>query len=121
MEMTGIPPHTVLLNQVENLRSVIKDLRGQLNADFKETLSDELDAREVGGSGFAQSKENLSKLDELLERRGLKNDDYEFNTERDSSRNNVEDYHNNPIEEEGVVFVPYDDATTPQTRELISR
>ena len=61
--ITGIPPDIVLLNEIERLKMMMADLKvdleesfesktNSLRADFKETLTQELDGRGVGGSGF---------------------------------------------------------------------
>ena len=55
----------------EEMKKMIADLGGSIESTFRETLSDELDRREYGGTGYAQSKEimdKLSKLESLLEK-----------------------------------------------------
>ena len=55
----------------EEMKKMIADLGGSIESTFRETLSDELDRREYGGTGYAQLKEimdKLSKLESLLEK-----------------------------------------------------
>ena len=51
---------------MEDMKVIIYDLKSLLETSFKKTLVSELDAREVGGSAYAQSKDIMKKLDTLL-------------------------------------------------------
>ena len=64
--ITGIPPHTTLLAEMENLRAIIAGLQATLKNDLRDILKTELDTREVGGSGFVQSNLILSKIDDMM-------------------------------------------------------
>ena len=64
--ITRITPHTLLLAETESLRSIIEAFKISLNSDIRNTLREELDAREVGGPGFVQSNIILSNIDQLL-------------------------------------------------------
>ena len=43
-------------------------LKAELKASFESTLVEQLDQREVGGSGFVRGNEIADKLDTLLEK-----------------------------------------------------
>jgi hypothetical protein len=65
-EITGIPPHTILLSEITQLKGMVTVLRAQIRGDLQDVLGDELDKREIGGAGFVQSEKILGKIDELL-------------------------------------------------------
>ena len=65
-EITGIPPDIVLLAEMEALQLKMQDLKDELKSSFKSVLIDQLDQREVGGSGFARGNEILKKVEALL-------------------------------------------------------
>ena len=65
-EMTGIPADVLLMAKTEDMKFITYDLKYLLETSFKTTLASELDAREVGGSVYAQSKDIMKKLDTLL-------------------------------------------------------
>ena len=52
--------------KMEDMKVIISDLKYSLETSFKTTLVSELDAREVRGSAYAQSKDIMTKLDNLL-------------------------------------------------------
>ena len=52
--------------EIEKLNSTIASLKDDIESLIKNTLREELDAREIGGPGFAQSRDIMGKLDELL-------------------------------------------------------
>ena len=61
--ITGLPPDIVLLAKVEAMKLEVTALKDQLEASFRETLINQLDQREVGGSSFARGTEIVEKLD----------------------------------------------------------
>ena len=65
-EITGIPPDIVLLAEMEALQLKMQDLKDDLKSSFKLMLVEQLDQREVGGSGFARGNEILEKVEALL-------------------------------------------------------
>jgi hypothetical protein len=67
-EITGIPPDIVLLAEMEALQLQMRELKDELKSSFKSTLIEQLDEREVGGSGFARGNEILEKVEALLEK-----------------------------------------------------
>ena len=52
--------------KMEDMKVITYDLKSLLEKSFKTTLARDLDAREVGGSVYAQSKYIMTKLDTLL-------------------------------------------------------
>ena len=56
-EMTGIPADVILMAKMEDMKVIISYLKSSLETSFKKTFSSENDAREVGGSAYAQSKD----------------------------------------------------------------
>ena len=62
--ITDIPPHTTLLAKIEILKCIIKDFKVFFTRDMKKVLKDNLDDREISGTGFVQENLILSKLDE---------------------------------------------------------
>ena len=56
----------IFMSKMEDMKVIISDLKYLLETSFKTTLASELDAREVGGSVYAQSKDVMTKLDTLL-------------------------------------------------------
>ena len=67
-EITGIPPHTSLLAQIERLKITVENLQNSIGTDLKNVLVSELDSREIGGAGLAQGSLILSKLDLIIEK-----------------------------------------------------
>ena len=55
--MTGIPADVISMANMEDMNVIISDLKSLLVTSFKTTLASKLDAREVGGSTYAQSKD----------------------------------------------------------------
>ena len=51
---------------MKDMKFIIYDFKSSLETIFKTTLASDLDAREVGGSAYAQSKYIMTKLDTLL-------------------------------------------------------
>ena len=64
--MTVIRADVLLMSKMEDMKVVFSDLKSLLKTSFKTTLASSLDAREVGGSTYAQSKDSMTKLDTLL-------------------------------------------------------
>ena len=64
--MTGIPADLMLMAKMEYMKVINSDLKSLLETSFKTTLASELNARELGGSAYAQSKYIMKKLDTLL-------------------------------------------------------
>ena len=58
----------MLLAELESMQQQMVKLMAELKASFKLTLVEQLDQREVGGSGFARGNEIADKLDTLLEK-----------------------------------------------------
>ena len=48
---TGVPPHVMIMVDMEELETVLKDQRKQISADFW----DELNKRHIGGDAFEAS------------------------------------------------------------------
>ena len=79
-DITGLPPDIMLMNEVEGLKEEIHSLKEEIHSledekggwleehhtKFHASLTTELDARAVGGTGYAKCAEILSKLDALL-------------------------------------------------------
>ena len=65
-EMTGIPYDVLLMAKMEDVKVIISDLISSLETSFKTTLASDLEARELGGSAYVQSKYIMTKLDNLL-------------------------------------------------------
>ena len=63
---SGIPPHSTLLSEIEELKSLMKVLEANLKEDFKNMLDNELNKREIGGTGFQHSYALLEKIEKLL-------------------------------------------------------
>ena len=66
LEMTGIPADVLLMDNMEDTKIIISDLKSLLKTSFNTRLASELDAREVGSFAYAQSKDIITKLDNLL-------------------------------------------------------
>ena len=64
--MTGIPADMLLMAKMEDMKVIIPDLKSSLETSFKTTLDSDIDAREVGGYPYAQSKYIMTKLNTLL-------------------------------------------------------
>ena len=56
----------LLMANMKDMRVIIYYLKYSLATSFKTTLASEINAREVGGSAYAQSKNIMTKLDTLL-------------------------------------------------------
>ena len=67
-EITGIPPDIMLLTKMESLQWKMQDLSDELKLSFESTLVEQLDQRQVGGSGFVRGNEILEKVEALLEK-----------------------------------------------------
>ena len=67
-EMTGIPADVLLMAKMEDMKVIISDLKCLLKTSLKTTLAREHDAREVGGSVYAQSKDIMTNFNTLLMR-----------------------------------------------------
>ena len=65
-EMTGIPADVLFMASMEDVKVIISYLKYLLETSFKTTFSSEIDAREVGGFAYPQSKDIRTKLDTLL-------------------------------------------------------
>ena len=65
-EMTGIPSDVLLMAKMEDMKVIISGLKSLLETSFKKILDRYLDARELGGYAYAQSKDIMTKLDTLL-------------------------------------------------------
>ena len=66
MDITGIPPHTTLIYEIESLQCIIQYFKVSITRDIKGLLKDNIDAREIVGMGFVQAKLIFSKLDEII-------------------------------------------------------
>ena len=64
-QITGLPPDVVLLAEIETMKRDMAELKAELKASFELTLVDQLNMRDVGGSGFARGNEIVSKLEKL--------------------------------------------------------
>ena len=62
----GIPPEIMLLAEMESMKKEILELKSSLPDSFRETSKKELDDRQVGGAGYVQSTEIITKLDRVL-------------------------------------------------------
>ena len=51
---------------MEDMKVIIYDLKSLLETSFKTIFSSDIDAREVGGSAYAQSKDIMTKLNTLM-------------------------------------------------------
>ena len=60
---TGVPPHVMILVEMEDLKNVLKDQRKQISAD----LRDELNIRYIGRDAFEASGilEEVTKVHEI--------------------------------------------------------
>ena len=52
MDITGIPPHTILLVEIESLKCIIEYFKLYVTREIKGLLKDELNAREIDGKSF---------------------------------------------------------------------
>ena len=59
---TGVPPHVMIMVEMEDLKNVLKDQRKHISADFR----DELNKRHIGGDAFEASGivEEVTKVHE---------------------------------------------------------
>ena len=53
---------------MESLQRKMQELNDELKLRFESTLVEQIDHREVGGSGFARANENLEKAEALLDK-----------------------------------------------------
>ena len=58
-EITGLPPDIVLLAEIESMKRDMAKFKADLKSSFEETLIDQLDQRQVGGSGFTRGNKIL--------------------------------------------------------------
>jgi len=65
---TGIPADIMIMAEFESLKEKMKEMSCDIQKGFESTLTRELDSRGVGGPGYQQSNEILTKLDTLLHR-----------------------------------------------------
>ena len=63
MGITGIPPHTTLVDETESLKCIIGYFKVSVTRYMKGGLKDELSAREISGPVFVQANLFFSKLD----------------------------------------------------------
>ena len=66
MEITGIPPHTTLVAQIEIIKCIIEYFKLSFTRDMKGLLKDTINARDIGGPVLVQKHLILSKLDEII-------------------------------------------------------
>ena len=64
--MTVIRDDVLLMSKMEDMKVIIYYLKSLLETSFSTTLSSDIDAREVGVSAYAQSKDIMTDLDNLL-------------------------------------------------------
>ena len=55
MDISGIPPHTTLLAKIESLKCIIECFKVSVNRGMNGLLKDEINARDIGGTGFVQA------------------------------------------------------------------
>ena len=67
-EITGLPPAITLLAAFESLQQQIPELKAELKASFESTLIEQLNQRDVGGSGFARANEIAEKLNAIIDK-----------------------------------------------------
>ena len=65
-EITGIPADVLVIAKMEDMKVIMSDLKSLLETSFKTTLASKLDAKQVGGSAYDQSKYIMTKLYTLL-------------------------------------------------------
>lgn len=65
-EITGLPPDITLLAALESMQQQMTELKAELKASFESTLIEQLNQRDVGGSGFARGNEIAEKLNAIL-------------------------------------------------------
>jgi hypothetical protein len=120
IEITGIPPHTTLLAKIEGLRNMVSGIGASVTSEMKGALRDELDARKVGDSAFAQSSLILSKLDLLIS----KGEDTMMRCRLENESASIGEVIGNEISfvvEEDVEGVDTDNFLSAQMREKIIR
>ena len=61
-QITGLPLDIVLLAEIKLVKRDMAELKADLESSFELTLVEQLDNREVGGSGFAHGNKIVSKL-----------------------------------------------------------
>ena len=66
MDITGIPPQTTLLAEIESLKCFIEYFKVSITRDMNVLLKDYLGVREIGGTGFVHINIILSKLDGII-------------------------------------------------------
>ena len=52
MDITGIPPHTTLLAEIESFKCIIEDFKLSVTRDIKVFLKYGIDSRDICGPGF---------------------------------------------------------------------
>ena len=65
--ITSTSPDVMVLAEFQDMKLELANLRSGLESSFKQSLKDELVARYVGGSGYAQANEMMMKLDKLIQ------------------------------------------------------
>ena len=65
--LTGIPPHTVLMNELEEMQLLLSAINSGVKFNLTEVLQEELDKREIGGPAFLQSQAVLEKINQVLD------------------------------------------------------
>ncbi len=67
-EITDLPPDIALLAALESIQQQILELKAKLKASFESTLIEQLNQRNVGGSGFAQANKIAEKLNAIIKK-----------------------------------------------------
>ena len=67
-EITGLSPDIIILAENESMRQHMTELKAELKASFELTLIEQLNQRDVGGSGFARGNEIAEKLNAILDK-----------------------------------------------------
>jgi hypothetical protein len=67
-EITGIPPDILILAQFESVRGEMEAMKTSMTLNFEHMLKSELDAREIGGSAYAQVHAMMEKTDAMMAR-----------------------------------------------------
>jgi len=66
VHLTGIPPHTSILAENEELKNMIRNLQTSITENVNAHISNEFDRREIGGEAFVNSQKLNVKMDEIL-------------------------------------------------------
>ena len=101
--LTGIPPHTVLMSELEEMRILLSAIRVGVKTDLTEVLQEELDKREIGGPAFSQSQAVLEKINQVLD-----NQLQQRETRQDKN-----------VDMEQAVFVVEEETESPQTNDVL--